>query len=800
MRGRVVEMVQAVGVQIGQTIGHYRLVSLLGQGGMGAVYLAERCDELNMQVALKVLTRTGDAMAAQRFARERQLLARLKHAHIAQIVDGGETADQRLWFAMEYVEGQTLDAHLAQHKLSLEDKLRLFLKICSAVSYAHQNFVIHRDLKPGNIMVDGQGEPRLLDFGVAGLLAQDEEAATVTLVGRAFTPQYASPEQMRGEPLGAASDVYALGMIFYEMISGVQPYVLQGQSPQMALALICEKPVTRPSDALTTGSDSESQQLRNKLRGDLDVIATKALAKLPDERYASVESLMQDIENYLGFRPISAREPTLTYRLRKLVSRNRRTVVLLSSVIVLLLVALGYSLKQQQIAERERLLAQQESERAREQETIAKEGIEFLNTILVDQARNISIDDHERVFELLIKAKHEVVERFEDYPGVGIDVYLNIVSAVSAIGRNFEACLLASEMPFDVNELDDEFEKTRVVMLLIKKMYNCEAYQEISKLLEHVKVDVFFNMKGDEILESIYMMIVLYDKAGLEISDEVIQRIDAELIVRNNPFSDRVQFVSLLERMGFGQSYLLRELDGVVERFSGDNSEIPLRGVKEVVRLYAELGAKDRAYCFVNRLEDVLGFNFEKCKKFICFRMKVALSNLDNGLKVNPDDLNSVLKYHEFKKQVKLYSGYRSFYLSAVYFYAQGDLISLGVVNENYVNAMVESKVENNIHEAVLIQGMAWQYVLEGETERLVELMESALANPDWLAEFKADFKVYLAKGYFLRGEKERALPLLKEAAEYQLKKRKGYRMSNRIVIRDLNEMLAEVGIPLVEI
>jgi len=328
------------GLEAGAQIGPYRLLSKLGEGGMGAVYLAERDDpQLRQRVALKVV-RPGLLTPEQhaRFINERQILAHLNHASIARLLDGGVTADGQPYFVMEYIEGLPLDQYCDERRLSVEDRLLLFNEVCAAVYFAHQHLVVHRDLKPSNIMVTAAGEVKLLDFGIAKLLETDgvlsEELHTRT--GHVvMTPSYASPEQVRGEAVTTASDVYALGVILYELLTGRRPYLVAGHTPAEIEQIVCEQEprllsavvmdtegVVSPA-AVSSVRGARPESLQRRLLGDLDVIGLKALHKVPARRYNSPEGLAEDIRRHLAGFTIEARPDTLAYRLSKFVRRNR---------------------------------------------------------------------------------------------------------------------------------------------------------------------------------------------------------------------------------------------------------------------------------------------------------------------------------------------------------------------------------------------------------------------------------------------------------------------------------------------
>jgi eukaryotic-like serine/threonine-protein kinase len=314
------------GLQSGDALNGYKIISLLGEGGMGEVYLAEDTS-LGREVAIKLLKfGLGTANLVRHFHQEEKILAGLTHPNIAQLYGGAVTANGLPYFVMEYVEGARLDDYCRDQRLSIVQRLELFRKICSAVSYAHQHLVIHRDLKPANIRVTAQGEPKLLDFGIAKLLDPTTTIPEVTMTFAAvMTPEYASPEQMRGENITTASDVYSLGVVFYELLTGQKPYKIDKRTPTAVARAITEQEPTRPSTAIARNDRSSKSQTPNRktLRGDLDNIVLKALRKEPERRYASVGQLSEDIRHHLEGLPVSARKDTVGYRTAKFVGRHR---------------------------------------------------------------------------------------------------------------------------------------------------------------------------------------------------------------------------------------------------------------------------------------------------------------------------------------------------------------------------------------------------------------------------------------------------------------------------------------------
>lgn len=318
---------------VGARVGPYELVRRIGVGGMGAVYEGVRADDqFRKRVAIKLLRpSTESALAIRRFRYERQILANLDHGNIAGLLDGGVTSEGHPYLVMEYVEGAPITSWCDAQRLSARERVALFRQVCDAVSHAHQNLIVHRDLKPGNILVAHDGTVKLLDFGIAKLLREEEgpDQLPATHGGaRAFTPEYASPEQVRGLPVGTTSDVYALGVVLFELLAGQRPFNLEGRLLAEVERIVCEEPPPGPSTVVTDAAaekrgERSAARLRARLAGDLDAIVLTALRKEPERRYRSAEQLALDLDRYLGGLPVKARRDSVGYRLGKFVRRRR---------------------------------------------------------------------------------------------------------------------------------------------------------------------------------------------------------------------------------------------------------------------------------------------------------------------------------------------------------------------------------------------------------------------------------------------------------------------------------------------
>ncbi|HKO67570.1 MAG TPA: serine/threonine-protein kinase [Burkholderiaceae bacterium] len=364
---------RALALAAGARVGPYRLKRELGAGGMADVWLAERADgAFTRDVALKLpmMNRLRRDLA-ERFARERDILARLEHPHIARLYDAGISEDGLPYLAMEYVDGLPITEYCDAHKLDIAARLRLFAQVLDAVQFAHASLIIHRDLKPSNILVTASGEARLLDFGIAKLLAENETALETQLTqmaGRAMTPDYASPEQIKGESLTIATDVYSLGVVLYESLAGCRPYRLKvHSSAQLENAILAAEPLRLTAAANANAAsfrNTSSTRLARALSGDLETITAKALRKAPSERYSTVAAFANDLRRHLEGRPVLARPTSWTYRARKFATRNKLLVASSTAVAFIMIVATAVSVWQAQRADLAATHAKRQAQRA----------------------------------------------------------------------------------------------------------------------------------------------------------------------------------------------------------------------------------------------------------------------------------------------------------------------------------------------------------------------------------------------------------------------------------------------------
>ena len=416
-----------------QRIATYKIVSHIGSGGMGEVYLGHD-EKLNRRVALKLVRfgiRTEET--ARQFQREAQILASLNHPNIAQLYGAEVTRDGISFLVMEYVEGIRIDKYCVDNQLSIRDRLEMFRRVCGAVDYAHQRLIIHRDIKPANILITKEVEPKLLDFGIAKLL--DPEASvtgeqTMTFAA-AMTPEYASPEQVRGETMTTASDVYSLGVIVYELLTGQRPYRIKTRNPAEIARAITEQEPTRPSTVVAR--DSKNSKL---LKGDLDNIVLKAMRKETHRRYTSVEQFSEDIRRYLEGRPVTAHTDTFAYRARKFVTRHKAGGAAALLIVLTLVAGVVATLWQARVARHRAQIAMRERDHARTETSKAQRLNQFLQEMIGYSAGTTpgsparAKGRDATVIDMLDDASRRVETELADQPEVKAEM-------LSTIGRTY---------------------------------------------------------------------------------------------------------------------------------------------------------------------------------------------------------------------------------------------------------------------------------------------------------------------------------------------------------------------------
>ncbi|MFQ5571934.1 MAG: tetratricopeptide repeat protein [Rhodothermales bacterium] len=519
----------------GRLIGLYRVIRELGRGGMGVVYLAERADgHFEQQVALKLIKRGMDSEEIERrFLKERQILARLEHSNIARLLDGGVSDDGHPYFAMEYVDGVPLTAYCDDHKLDIDARLHLFQEVCSTVQYAHQNLVVHRDLKPSNILVTDDGRMKLLDFGIAKLLDTDADSGPETLTEaglRVMTPEYASPEQIQGEPVTTATDVYALGVLLYELLTGHRPYQFERRTPDEVARVVTKEEPSRPSTVVTLTTETHRAngtmtvtpeqislarsmpvaRLRRRLSGDLDTMVLKALRKEPERRYPSAEAFLEDIKRHLAGLPVTARKETTGYRLRKFVRRHRGGVVAaLAFVLLSLAFFAAYTLR-----------ISQERDLARSEANKAEQVSDFLVSLFHQSDPFGPNQDTLRVGDFLALGEQRLDSELVDQP----DVRSKMMLVIGTVRRNLE----------HYDEALNLYEKS----FRIRQQYLPPDHLDLAESLTEIGAALLLMDRYEEADSILQSALAIYQKNDATAQPAVADVLNnlAEVYVRQNDF------------------------------------------------------------------------------------------------------------------------------------------------------------------------------------------------------------------------------------------------------------------------
>lgn len=400
--------------QHGREFGSYRIVREIGRGGMGAVFLAERREgDIRHRVAIKILRQTiRESEIERRFLDERQILATLQHPNIAAFVDGGVSETGEPFIAMEFIDGVPITEYCRDRGASVRERLRIFLKACKAVGYAHRNLVVHRDIKPSNILVNSEGEPKLLDFGLAKLVGFQENDVTKTLF-RALTPAYASPEQLKGDAITTSSDIYSLGVCLYEILTGRRPVETDDMSFEEIIRSVLEDEPFLPSRIVSSGQD-RSIFVGSRIGSDLDNIVLMALRKEPERRYSSVDQFIKDIEHYLDGQPVMARSNTFFYRTGKLIARNRAASFMIFALTVSLIAGLVTAVHQYRRALAEQIHSQNETARAQRIARFMEKVLNYANPAWYAEGRDKNGDA--RLFEVIEALSDKIETEFPDDP------------------------------------------------------------------------------------------------------------------------------------------------------------------------------------------------------------------------------------------------------------------------------------------------------------------------------------------------------------------------------------------------
>lgn len=433
---------------IGKTFGKYKIDKLIARGGMGLVYLGLRDDEVKQKAAVKIINPgVSSSTVIKRFQAERQTLANLNHPNISKLLDGGITDDGIQFLVMEYIEGSPIDEYCDKNNLSIKERLGIFLKVASVVQYAHQNLVVHRDLKPSNILITKDGEPKLLDFGIAKILSPDEKRIeTITQQGMwNLTPEFASPEQIKGESITTSSDVYSLGIVLYKILSGHNPYKIKSMFPADISKIITNTEPIKPSEivikkynedsneigesknpAISSNIEDTNEKIHKRLKGDLDKIVSMAIRKEVSRRYSSVEHFAEDIKRYLNYRPVKAHQDSLAYRTKKFLRRNKTIVIPASIIFILINLGLAGVLWQGYIAAEERDIAKLEADKSNRIKSFLLE--------MISSPDPIKDGSEVKVIDVITDASQKLSNELRGYPQIEAEIRTMLANTYQNLG------------------------------------------------------------------------------------------------------------------------------------------------------------------------------------------------------------------------------------------------------------------------------------------------------------------------------------------------------------------------------
>ncbi len=598
---------------INQRIGNYRITEHLARGGMGDVYLAKRDDgAFDQQVAIKLLRASFTADEdVNRFAAERQMLARLDHPHIGKILDGGNTDEGIAYLAMEYVDGKPIDTYCSEAQLSLQERLRLFQKICSAVDYAHRNLIVHRDIKPSNILVNDQAEPKLLDFGIAKLLQTDTDAMKTQSGARLMSPLNASPEQVKGSRVTVTTDIYSLGVLLYQMLAGQQPYDIDDSSALAIEKAICETDPQKPSARLTQSKDLTDDQLNSiadarstdpgKLKrilgGDLDNIVLKALDKHAERRYNSALEFSRDVQCFLKNLPVQARRPSVSYKVQKFVQRNRVPTAVAAIGLLGILTSIFVSVNR--IAE-ERDIAQLEREKA-------VEISEFMQNIFESANPNLSAGENTTARELLNIGARDINTRFGTDSSTRITMLRVLGEAFYYIG-NYDRAeeLLSSALASEASVIrsnPSEIASTKLVLGMVKQY--SDDWDEAQTLMTAAESErqQLFGRQSLEVVDAIAKRAFLVEtqgdldkavdmyKEGLAIADQVTDQDHEYKAILMSRLSGLLRYQKKYDQA----ESLILDARSMQQRLYGDLNLELADSERQLAGLYRDTDQQDKA-------------------------------------------------------------------------------------------------------------------------------------------------------------------------------------------------------------
>jgi len=493
----------------GKRIGNYKILREIGHGGMGIVYLAVRDDDVyQKQVAIKLVRYGFDTEELlKRFRNERQILARLDHPNIAKLLDGGTTKDGLPYYVMDYVEGLPLIDYCDKNNLTINERLKLFRKVCSAVSFAHQNLVVHRDLKPSNILVTEDGTPKLLDFGIAKVFQSEEQTEMTVTNLQVMTPEYASPEQIRCEAVTTSSDVYSLGVILYQLLTGTRPYQFHSRLPQDIAKAICEQEPARfrISDCglrnekrkmfwkwlFNPKSEIRNPKSKSPQSKDLESIVLTALRKEPERRYVTVNQFSEDIRRYLEGLPVSARADTLIYRTSKFINRNKIGVVVAISIMLLLFAGAVAIIHQSRIAKNQALIAAEQRDKAEREQAKAQRINKFFQDMLAYANPDWYAPGHGKPRDLTVvaaldEASKKIENDLNEEPEVKAEILITIGDTYAAM-RQGEKSERALELALPLRQQafgKDHIKVADTIYYLANTKRLLGKYQEMRELYE----------------------------------------------------------------------------------------------------------------------------------------------------------------------------------------------------------------------------------------------------------------------------------------------------------------------------
>ncbi len=713
----------------GKHLGPYRLRERIGIGGMSFVYRAERADdEFEREVAVKLLQGLSHPNLERRLLSERQILAQLDHPNIARLYDGGTSDEGVPYVVMELVRGMPITAHCQQQQLGLRATLKLYRKVCAGVHYAHRHLVVHRDLKPANILVNEEGEPKLLDFGLAKLLQEGAEGTPTQTLYRALTPGYASPEQIAGRTITIASDIYSLGVLLYELLTGSKPFDLTGKSPAEIERLLDTRPPRLPSE--TPLPETAFPIRRRLLIGDLDRITLEALVSEPEQRYPSVEALSDDIGRYLSGQPVRARPNTWGYRASKFTARNRVPVAL-AGLLAASMTAFAFNASVQ--AHRlgnERNLALQEQQRA-------EEAVAFLEGIFKSQDPRNEPDQRIPVKDLIDAQRERIEIDLADQPDTQARLYDTLATVYKHLGSYPEAkalfdrtlALRRQELGVDHPEVGATLGDLGIAHLLLGDTEQAAAHlrDAIALLTPHEE------NHADTLAKALHQQaLVLRETGDLEAAESSLRRAldvypPSNHAEQANAFSDLASIVSMRGDMDEAEA-LTRQALARIRQHSPSSLEVAssLNTLGEILRNKnsyddAEQALREALSIFVPRLGDTV-------------ETGATYNNLGAVLRAQADFEGAAASYREALRVFRKIHGERHPFVAMIYGNLGRLAMVLGRLDEaeasmrKALEIFVESVPENHPNIGLTRHNMARLLRLQGRLDDALASSDEALA------------------------------------------------------------------------